>query len=318
MGVLISYILKRFLYFVPTVIAITAVIHLVLHYAGADPVRIMLGDAATAESIQFWTVKLGLDKPVYIQYWEWLKRFLQGDLGVSLTLAQGFSVSELIWSRLPITGLLSLVSMILALMVAVPAGVISALRRRRMEDYTVTTIAVAGISIPDFWLGFMLVILFSIKMNLFPSMGYVRFFVDPIASLHHIILPSVAIAAPMAAVIARMVRASILDTMNKEFVVVAKAYGLPAVDIFVNYIWRNSLIPILTIIGLQVRYLLGGVVVIEKVFSLPGVGSLLADAAFARDIYLVQGIVVVFLFLILVVNLIVDVSYVFIDRRVKF
>jgi peptide/nickel transport system permease protein len=208
--------------------------------------------------------------------------------------------------------------MILALIIALPAGTISALRRRHVEDYAVTTVAVAGISMPDFWFGFMLVIFFSIKINLFPSMGYVRFLEDPIKAFHHILLPGIAIAGPMAAVIARMVRASILDTITKEFVTVAKAFGLSSKDIFFNYVWRNSLIPIATIVGLQVRYLLGGVVVIEKVFSLPGIGSLLADAAFGRDIFLVQGIVVVFLFIILVINLIVDVSYVFIDRRVKF
>ena len=278
----------------------------------------MLGDSATQESIQFWTVKLGLDKPVLFQYWIWLKRFMQGDLGTSLTLAQGFSVFELIKQRLPVTGLLAVTSLALALLVAIPAGVISAMRRRHVEDYTVTTVAVAGISMPDFWLGFMLVIFFSLKWNFFPSMGYVRFFEEPWNALHHIVLPGVAIAAPMAAVITRMVRASILDTLSKEFVMVARAYGLPAKDVFFNYIWRNSLIPIITIVGLQIRYLLGGVVVIEKVFSLPGIGSLLADAAFGRDIFLVQGIVVVFLFIILMINLIVDVSYVFIDRRVKF
>ncbi|MEW6264478.1 MAG: ABC transporter permease [Thermodesulfobacteriota bacterium] len=318
MSSILTYIIRRLLYFIPTVIAITLVIHLVLHFAGADPVRIMLGDAATKESVAFWTKKLGLDQPVMVQYWQWLKGLLHGNLGMSLTLAQGFSVSELIKERLPTTAFLSIVSLLLSLMVALPAGVISALRRRHIEDYAVTTIAVAGISMPDFWFGFMLVILFSININLFPSMGYVRLLKDPLGALHHILLPSIAIAGPMAAIIARMVRASILDTITKEYVTVARAFGFSSRDIFFNYVWRNSLIPIVTIVGLQVRYLLGGVVVIEKVFSLPGIGSLLADAAFGRDIFLVQGIVVVFLFIILVINLIVDISYVFIDRRVRF
>jgi peptide/nickel transport system permease protein len=313
-----SYLVKRLLLFIPTVIAITVVIHLVLHYAGGDPVRIMLGDSATQESVRFWTTKLGLDQPVYIQYWRWFKGFLQGDLGKSLTLAQGFPVFALIKERLPVTAFLGLVSMAIALLIAIPAGTISAFRRRHLEDYAVTTTAIAGISMPDFWLGFMLIIFFSIKLNWFPSMGYVRFLVSPWRSIRSILLPSIAIAAPMAAVLARMVRASLLDTMSKEHVLVARAYGLPPRDIFFSYIWRNSLIPIVTVIGLQIRYLLGGVVVIEKVFSLPGIGSLLADAAFGRDIFLVQGIVIVFLLIILSVNLVVDLSYVFIDRRVKF
>ncbi len=313
-----SYLVKRLLLFIPTVILITLVIHLVLHYAGADPVRIMLGDSATQESVKFWTTKLGLDQPVHLQYWRWFKGFLQGDLGTSLTLAQGFPVFGLIKERLPVTAFLSLVSMALALLIAIPAGTLSAFRRRQVEDYVVTTTAIAGISMPDFWLGFMLVIFFSIQLNWFPSMGYVRFLANPWGSFRSLLLPSIAIAAPMAAILARMIRASLLDTMSKEHVLVAKSYGLPPQDIFFNYIWRNSLIPIVTVIGLQIRYLLGGVVVIEKVFSLPGIGSLLADAAFGRDVFLVQGIVIVFLFIILSVNLIVDLSYVFIDRRVKF
>lgn len=312
------YLVKRLLLFIPTVIAITLVIHVVLHYAGADPVRIMLGDSATQESVRFWTTKLGLDQPVYVQYWRWFSGFLRGDLGTSLTLAQGFPVWTLVRERLPVTALLGLFSMALAVLIAVPAGTISAFRRRHVEDYVVTTTAIAGISMPDFWLGFMLVIFFSIKLNWFPSMGYVRLLANPWGCLRSILLPSIAIAAPMAAIIARMVRASLLDTMSKEHVLVARSYGLPPGDIFFNYIWRNSLIPIVTVIGLQIRYLLGGVVVIEKVFSLPGIGSLLADAAFGRDIFLVQGIVIVFLLIILSVNLIVDLSYVFIDRRVKF
>jgi peptide/nickel transport system permease protein len=313
-----SYLVKRLFLFIPTVIVITLVIHLVLHYAGADPVRIMLGDSASPESVKFWTTKLGLDQPVHVQYWRWFKGLLQGDLGNSLTLAQGFPVLTLIKERLPVTAFLGLVSMVFALLIAIPAGTISAFRRRRVEDYVVTTTAITGISMPDFWLGFMLVIFFSIELNWFPSIGYVRFFTNPWGSVWSILLPSVAIAAPMGAVITRMVRASLLDTMSKEHVLVAKSYGLPPKDIFFNYIWRNSLIPIVTVIGLQIRYLLGGVVVIEKVFSLPGMGSLLADAAFSRDVFLVQGIVIVFLFIILSVNLLVDLSYVFIDRRVKF
>ncbi len=312
------YLVKRLLLFVPTVIAITLVIHVVLHYAGADPVRIMLGDSATQESVRFWTTKLGLDQPVYVQYWRWFSGFLTGDLGTSLTLAQGFPVWTLVKERLPVTALLGLFSMTLAVLIAVPAGTISAFRRRHVEDYAVTTTAIAGISMPDFWLGFMLVIFFSIKLNWFPSMGYIRLLANPWGCLRSIFLPSIAIAAPMAAIITRMIRASLLDTMSKEHVLVARSYGLPPRDIFFNYIWRNSLIPIVTVIGLQIRYLLGGVVVIEKVFSLPGIGSLLADAAFGRDIFLVQGIVIVFLLIILSVNLIVDLSYVFIDRRVKF
>jgi len=139
MNNVVPYILKRLLYFIPTMVAITLVIHLVLHFAGADPVRIMLGDSATEESIQFWTVKLGLDKPVLVQYWIWLKRFLLGDLGTSLTLAQDFSVFELIKQCLPMTDLLAATSISLALIVAIHAGMISTLRRRHVEDYTVTT-----------------------------------------------------------------------------------------------------------------------------------------------------------------------------------
>jgi peptide/nickel transport system permease protein len=315
---ILPYVAKRLLYFVPTLLALTLMIHLVLHYSGADPVRIMLGDAATPDTVAVWTHRLGMDEPVYVQYWNWLVRLLHGDMGVSLILAQGFSASDLIRQRLPVTGFIALLSMILACVIGIGAGSISALRRWHLEDYAVTSFAVAGISLPDFWLGFMLVICFSLRLHLFPTMGYVRFFGDPWASLHHVVLPCLAIAAPLAAVITRMVRTSLLETVSKDFVTVAKAYGLPPRVIVVSYIWRNSLIPIITIIGLHVRYLLGGVVVIEKVFSLPGLGSLLADAAFSRDIFLVQDIVVVFLLIILIGNLVVDVSYTLIDPRVTF
>jgi peptide/nickel transport system permease protein len=239
-------------------------------------------------------------------------------MGKSLTLARGFSVTSLIKARLHVTGFLGLIAVVIALLVAFPAGTISALRRQKLEDHIATTSAVLGISMPDFWLGYMLVLVFSLTFNLFPTMGYVSFFKDPIDSLRHILLPAMAIAAPMGAVITRILRSSLLDNMNKEYVLVAKAFGMPNRKVFIHYMLKNSLIPTITVIGLQIRYLLGGVVVIEKVFSLPGLGSLLADAVFARDFFVVQSSAMVIVFIVLSLNLIIDIMYMFIDPRVEY
>lgn len=312
------YVVKRILYFIPATIAITVIVFLVLHLTTADPVAIMLGESATDESVAALREQMGLNKPLYLQYWGWFSGLLHGDMGSSLTLARGYPIASLIKARLHVTGYLSITAIVITLLIAFPAGTISALRRQKVEDYIATTSAVLGISMPDFWLGFMLVLVFSLTFSLFPTMGYVDFFKNPLGSFHHILLPAMAIAAPMGAVVTRILRSSLLDNINKEHVLVAKSFGMPNRKIFVHYILKNSLIPTITVIGLQIRYLLGGVVVIEKVFSLPGLGSLLADAVFARDFFVVQSIAMVIVFIILSLNLIIDVLYVFIDPRVRY
>jgi peptide/nickel transport system permease protein len=312
------YIIKRVLYFIPATIAITIIVFLILHLTTADPVTIMLGESATDESVATLREQMGLNKPLYLQYWGWFSGLFRGDMGNSLTLARGYPIASLIKARLHVTGFLSITAIAITLLIAFPAGTISALRRQKVEDYIATTSAVLGISMPDFWLGFMLVLVFSLTLGLFPTMGYVGFFENPLASFQHILLPAMAIAAPMGAVVTRILRSSLLDNLNKEHVLVAKAFGMPSRKVFIHYILKNSLIPTITVIGLQIRYLLGGVVVIEKVFSLPGLGSLLADAVFARDFFVVQSIAMVIVCIILSLNLIIDILYAFIDPRVKY
>jgi len=315
----LKYILRRLFYLIPILILTSILMFSIIYLAPGDPVTIMLGmEGGSKEVAETLREQLGLNRPPYVQYFQWVSNMLQGNFGHSIAYLKGQSIAILIKQRLPVTFTLAVFALFIALCLAIPIGTISAIHRGKFIDHIVTTFSILGISMPGFWVGFILIILFSLKLGWLPTIGFVSFFENPWQALRHITMPAFALAIPLAAVITRMLRVCILENLNKEYVLTAKAFGIPNRKLIFHYILRNSLIPTITVIGLNVRYLVAGSVVIEKVFGIAGLGALLADAVFARDFVVLQGSVMVLVTLIVLANLVVDVLYAYLDPRITY
>lgn len=310
-----GYIAGRLVGTVATVLAGAIAIFLIMKAGPGDPALFVLGDYASPAAVADFRKANHLDEPVLTQLWIWLTGVLQGDFGQSLSLLRGRDVTTLIASRLPNTAFLGLYAMVLALVLSLAAGTVAAVKRGQAADMIVTSVAVMGISMPDFWLSYVLVLLFALTLGILPAYG----FVSPIESLPGALetglLPALAIAAPLTAVFTRTLRVSLLETIQRDYVTAARSFGFAGPFIFLHFVFRNALIPFVTVVGLQIRFLLGGVVVIERIFGVPGIGSLMVDAAFARDYLVVEACAVVFLVVVLLVNLTVDVVCALLDPR---
>lgn len=311
----LAYFAGRLLGAVVTVLAGALVVYVVMKAAPGDPALAVLGENARPDAVAAFRHKHHLDEPFAEQFWTWLSGMLRGDFGLSLTIAGGIPISQLIAARLPITAFIGLYAVLIAVAVSLTMGTIAAVRRGRAADTIATSIAVLGISMPDFWLSYMLVFAFALGWRIFPAYGFVSPTESALGALYSGFLPALAIAAPMAAVFSRMLRTSLLEAASRECVVVARSFGFSARFVFLHYVFRNALIPYVTIIGLQIRYLLGGVVVIERIFGIQGLGSLMVDAAFARDYPTVLACTIVFLTIVLLVNLVVDLLCMALDPR---
>ncbi|MCC6470105.1 MAG: ABC transporter permease [Alphaproteobacteria bacterium] len=309
------YIAGRLAGAAATILVGALLVFVVMKAAPGDPALSVLGENARPEAVAAFRHKYHLDEPLVGQFLYWLGGLLRGDFGRSLTIAGGIPISELVAARLPITAFVGLYAIAIAVAVSLTMGTIAALYRGRAADTVATSVAVLGISMPDFWLSYVLVFAFALGWRLFPAYGFTSPVDSVSAALYSGFLPAVAIAAPMAAVFARMLRTSLLEAAAKEYVVVARSFGFTPRFVFRNYIFRNALIPYVTVIGLQVRYLLGGVVVIERIFGIQGLGSLAVDAAFARDYPTVQACTVIFLGVVLTVNVVVDLACAALDPR---
>ena len=280
-----------------------------------DPALTVLGDQATPEAIAAFRERWKLNDPVIVQFWRWLSRAVVGDFGVSMTVAGGEPIARLIGLRLPNTLFLGLYALFLAITVSLIAGTVSALRHGRMVDSAATSLAVLGISMPDFWLSYVLVYALALGAGLFPSYGFTPPGESLAGALYSGFLPALAISAPMAAAFTRILRTALLETLYRDHVRVAPSVGYPEGFIFLHHIFRNALIPYVTVIGLQVRYLLGGTVVVERIFGVNGIGTLMVDAAFGRDYPLVQACALTFLAIVLLVNFVVDLICTALDPR---
>jgi peptide/nickel transport system permease protein len=278
----------------------------VMRAGHGDPALNALGDQATPEAIAAFHKKWGLDVPLVVQFWRWLSGALVGNFGISMTVAGGVPIAGLIGSRLPNTLFIGLYAMTIAVVISLAAGTVSALRHGRMIDSVATGIAVLGISMPDFWLSYVLVYVLALGAGVFPSYGFVSPAESLAGAFHSGFLPALAVAAPMAAAFTRMLRTALIETLFRDHVRVARSLGYSGAFIFVHHVFRNALIPYVTVIGLQVRYLLGGTVVVERIFGIPGIGALMVDAAFGRDYGLVQACALTFLVCVLSVNFLVD------------
>jgi peptide/nickel transport system permease protein len=302
------YILRRLLHVVPVMLAVSAIVFGMLQIAPGDSALVLAGVDASVEDIEAIRVKFGLDQPFYIQYGIWLRQVLQGDLGRSIVTRR--PVLTEILSRVKPTAQLATAAMILATLVGMAIGIISATRQYSILDHSTMIMALLGVSTPTFWLGLMLILLFSVQLHWFPTGG--------VESLKALVLPAVTLSAPSTAIIARMTRSSLLEVIREDYIVTARAKGLPQRLVLFRHALRNALIPVITVIGVNYGYLLGGTVIIETVFYRPGLGRLLIDSIQFRDFPVVQGTVMILAAVFVVINLVVDVLYVYLDPRIRY
>ncbi len=312
---LARYIAGRLAALVLTVLVGSVVVFLVMKAAPGDPAMAALGENARPELVAAFRAKHNLDVPWAVQYGRWLSGAARGDFGLSLTVAADRAISGLIAARLPNTIFVGMLALTIALALSLVAGTIAALRRGKAADTIATSLAALGISMPDFWLSYVLILVFALGLGVFPSYGFTAPTQSLAGAFYSGFLPALAVAAPLAAVFARTLRTALLESSHRDYVVAARSFGFHPAFVFVHWIFRNALIPYITIIGLQIRYILGGVVVIERIFGIAGIGSLMVDGAFARDYPVVQACAVVFLVLVLSVNLLVDVVCSLLDPK---
>jgi peptide/nickel transport system permease protein len=313
---MIAYIIRRLIYAVVVIVGVATISFALLQMIPGSPVDAMLGTESTPQAREALERELGLDKSIPVQYVTWWGNLLRGDLGKSAMTSQ--PVGQLIMERLPTTIPLALLSMFIALVIAVPAGILSAIRRNTWIDGVVSVIAFAGLSIPGFWLGTLLILGFSVHWQIFPPGGYVSVMDDPVSGLRHLILPAIALGSTFAAVLTRMIRSSLLEVLGADYIRTARAKGQAEQRVLVHHALRNALIPAVTIVGVQVGFLLSGALVIEQIFSLPGIGRLTVQAVLDRDIPLLQGCIITIAFIFVAVNLLTDLIYVWLDPRISY
>lgn len=305
---MLTYITKRLLGMIPTLILVAVVVFLFVHALPGDPARLAAGPEADEATVQLVRKELGLDQPLPYQFLNYFERLLQGDLGQSIRTRR--PVSTEIADRFMPTFLLTLTSMVWSVIFGLVVGVISAVWRNRAPDRVGMTLAVSGISFPAFALGMVLMQIFSVQLGWFPTVGADTWL--------HYVLPSITLGAGVAAVMARFTRAAFIEVMQEDYVRTARAKGLSERIVVVKHTFRNALIPVVTMMGLQFGFLLGGSIVVEAVFSWPGMGSLLVEAVKMRDYPVIQGLILLFSFQFILINLIVDVLYGLINPTIRY
>ena len=311
-----EYILRRLLLVIPTVLGVTIVVFLMMRFIPGDPVSLLLGDYYTEETAAAIRQKYGLDRPLHVQYVLWLERLISGDWGRSI-IANRPILSDLL-RRIPITLELIILAMGFALLIAIPAGVIAALRPYSWHDYSAMTTAMIGVSVPEFFMGILLILCFSLAWDLLPAVGYVPLTQSVWGNLQHMILPALTLGLARAALLTRLIRASMMEVIRLDYVTTARAKGVREGAVVLKHALKNALIPTVTVLGLQVGFLIGGAIVVETVFSVPGVGSFGIGAIALRDYPQVQAFVLLFSLGFVLVNLVVDILYAFLDPRIKY
>lgn len=313
---MLHYLSRRLFSLIPTLLVVAVVVFTLVHMTPGDPAAVMLGPEATQEQIDKVRQDLGLNDPVFVQFTRWISRAVVGDLGHSIFLQM--PVTDAIAERLEPTGLLTLMATVIAVGLGVPAGVVAASRHNRLGDRVLMIFALLGLSVPNFWLGLNLSLLFGVKLGLLPGAGYSAWAEGPLEALRYLVLPAFSLGFAQAGLIARMARSAMLDVMRQDYMRTARAKGLAQRLVIYKHGLKNALIPTLTVIGLTVTTLAGGAVVTETVFNLPGAGRLLLQSVLRRDYPVIQGAVLYVALLYAMVNLIVDVAYVWIDPRVRY
>jgi peptide/nickel transport system permease protein len=311
----LDFLARRIAISVVTFFLITLIVFTGVRMIPGDPARVLAGTEADEAGLQEIRVKYGLTDPIPLQYIRWLTLALQGDLGESIRTRE--PVIKTVAMKLPITMQLAAFSLIIALGIAIPAGIFSAVRRNTIWDLAANAVSLCGVSIPSFWLGIMLILFFSVRLHLLPASGYVSFFQDPVGNLQRMIMPAFVLGAALAAVLMRQTRNSMIEVMSANYIRTAYSKGLAERVVIIRHALRNGLIPIVTILGLQMGALMGGAVVTEQIFVVPGFGRLIVEAVFTRDYPLVQGVVLITASAYVLINLLVDVSYSLLNPRIR-
>ena len=301
------FLVRRLILTIPVLLGVATLVFSLIHLVPGDPVQMMLGESAAPEEVAQLRSRLGLDRPMLVQYGSFLRGVAAADLGQSLRTNQ--PVTSVIEERLPATFELALASMLVAIVVALPLGIVAAARAGTAVDHGATTLALIGISMPNFWFGPLLAIVFSVSLGWLPVSGR--------GSLAHIVLPAITLGAPLAATLARMTRASVLEELREPYVLAARARGLSRARAIVTHAFRNGLIPIVTVLGLQFGSVLTGAVITETIFAWPGVGRLLVQSISARDYPAVQGCILLIAVSYMSMNLLIDVLYGWLDPRIR-
>jgi len=313
------FFIQRLIAFIPTLFGISLIVFLVMHLIPGDTISAMIGtqykltEAQAASLHEYY----GLDKPLPVQYVRWINAALHGDFGYSVR--KGEAVLPLIIRHFPLTLELAIFSMMIALVVGIPIGIYGAVHRDSFADLLGRTLALVGLAIPNFWLGMLIILVLSLYFNIMPNSGnYVGFFTDPLANLKQMIFPAIALGLAATADIIRMSRSSMLEELAEDYVRTARSKGLTERLVIVKHCLKNALIPIITIVGLETGYLIGGAVIVEKVFALPGIGRLLLDGISERDYAVVQGTVLFIALNFVLVNLLTDLAYTSVDPRIRY
>jgi peptide/nickel transport system permease protein len=312
----ISYLLKRLMAAIPVLFVVSVMVFLFLRMIPGDPATAMLGRDASVQEIEAVRLKMGLDRPLPVQYATWLGKALHGDLGLSVI--SGRSISRSILERLPHTMALAFLAIAIAIAIAIPSGVIAAVKQNTFTDRAVMLFSLLGVSLPSFWVGILFIIFFSVQLRWFPSSGYVSIYENVLQGLRYLLLPAVSLALVMAAVSARMARSAMLDVLRQDYIRTARAKGLGRWAVVVRHGLKNAMIPVITVIGLDFGWLLGGTVVIETVFGIPGMGRLVVYSILNRDYPVVQGVILYMAIIYMLVNLLVDFIVTLMNPRIRY
>lgn len=309
------YVLKRIGQSIIVLLIVTVLVFLVMHIMPGDPVQIYLGETATPEQVAYYTKEFGLDQPLYVQYFKWVGGLFQGQMGRSITFSR--DVSALLWERIATTLSVTLPAFLLAMLIGITLGVLSATHRGKLLDSVISVFANIGIATPAFWVGILLVYILSLKLKLLPVQGYVPLTEDFVLGIKKLIMPVIVLSLAHAASITRQTRSAMLEVISSDYIRTARAKGLKERVVTIRHALRNSLIPIVTLLGMSVGGLIGGTVLIEQLFVIPGVGSLMMTAILNKDFMVVQNVVLIIALFVMICNLLVDILYGYIDPRIR-
>ena len=305
---MLKYIVKTILSMIPLLVFMTIIVFTIFFFAPGDPVSRIAGPNVTPEVYESIKRKYGLDQPYIVQYWRFMKSVIEGDLGISIL--QERPVIDMIKERLPVTLEIGLLGFLITFVIAIPAGVMAAVKKNTFVDYLCMSGTLVGVAIPTFWFGMLLMYFFAYKLRWFPISGY--------GTIKHLILPSFAIGLTNAAITARMVRSSMLEVLKQDYVRTARSKGLQEKVVIYRHALKNAMIPIITLMGLRLGWIIGGSVALEIIFSIPGIGRLMVDSILARDYPVVQGAMLVLTSSIIVANILADALYAIVDPRIRY
>jgi peptide/nickel transport system permease protein len=308
-----SFVFRRLLLLVPVAIGVTIIVFFMIHLIPGDPARTILGIHATPKAVAILHREWGLDRPLASQYWLFIDRLLHGNLGTSLYY--GTAAAGIIFGRLPATLWLIVYAAVLSIVISVPLAMLAATRRNGLRDHLVRAVPLLGLGMPPFWVGLLLQYGLAVSLHVFPVTGYGTGIGGHLRSMF---LPSLTVAVGLSPVVIRSLRASMLNVLGADYVTTARSKGVPGGRLFVRHVLRNAIIPAVTVLGINIGFLIGGTLIVENVFAIPGIGSLMIQSIFNRDFPVVQGVTLVFGVLVVLVNLFTDIAYASLDPRVRF